>query len=60
MDREPCPFRIVDDAGGAFGFGKIEDLNRIRRELILVDINWRQPNLDYKRRRLLWSGETQY
>lgn len=21
MDREPCPFRIVDDAGGAFGFG---------------------------------------
>ena len=22
MDREPCPFRIVDDAGGAFGFGE--------------------------------------
>ncbi len=20
-DREPCPFRIVDDAGGAFLFG---------------------------------------
>ena len=26
MDREPCPFRIVDDAGGAFGFGKAEVL----------------------------------
>lgn len=22
MDREPCPYRIVDDAGGAFAFGK--------------------------------------
>lgn len=21
-DREPCPWRIVDDAGGAFVFGK--------------------------------------
>ncbi len=21
LDREPCPFRIVDDAGGAFAFG---------------------------------------
>ena len=21
MDREPCPFRIVEDAGGAFTFG---------------------------------------
>lgn len=23
-DREPCPWRIVDDAGGAFLFGTIE------------------------------------
>jgi hypothetical protein len=23
VDREPCPFRIVDDAGGAFVFGNI-------------------------------------
>ena len=22
IDREPCPWRIVDDAGGAFAFGK--------------------------------------
>eukprot|EP01039_Chlorochromonas_danica_P006302 gene6302-6949_t len=22
-DREPCPFRIVDDAGGAFVFGLV-------------------------------------
>ena len=21
MDREPCPWRIVDDAGGAYAFG---------------------------------------
>jgi hypothetical protein len=21
VDREPCPYRIVDDAGGAFVFG---------------------------------------
>ena len=21
MDREPCPYRIVEDAGGAFVFG---------------------------------------
>ena len=23
MDREPCPWRVVDDAGGAFGFGLV-------------------------------------
>ena len=23
IDREPCPWRIVDDAGGAFAFGLI-------------------------------------
>ena len=23
-DREPCPYRIIDDAGGAFLFGKIK------------------------------------
>ena len=21
IEREPCPYRIIDDAGGAFGFG---------------------------------------
>jgi hypothetical protein len=26
MDREPCPWRIIDDAGGGFGFGKCEFL----------------------------------
>lgn len=57
MDREPCPFRIVDDAGGAFGFGKIEVLNRISRELSVLSINRRQPCLNYQRRRRLWSGE---
>jgi hypothetical protein len=24
VDREPCPFRIVEDAGGAFVFGALE------------------------------------
>ena len=23
MDREPCPYRIVEDAGGAFVFGLV-------------------------------------
>lgn len=22
LEREPCPYRLVDDAGGAFMFGK--------------------------------------
>ena len=27
MDREPCPYRIVEDAGGAFVFGLVGNLN---------------------------------
>ena len=30
MDREPCPWRIVDDAGGAFVFGKLNK-NKLER-----------------------------
>jgi hypothetical protein len=26
IEREPCPYRIIDDAGGAFGFGKISSI----------------------------------
>jgi hypothetical protein len=35
VDREPCPFRIVDDAGGAFVFGNI--LLMIYQELFRID-----------------------
>ena len=23
IEREPCPYRIIDDAGGAYVFGKV-------------------------------------
>ena len=23
IEREPCPYRIIDDAGGAYAFGKL-------------------------------------
>ena len=42
MDREPCPWRIVDDAGGAFTFGKSRynhvSMNVISNRLMFVSI----------------------
>ena len=38
MDREPCPFRIVDDAGGAFGFG-IDDASSVYNKKLLITLS---------------------
>jgi hypothetical protein len=42
VDREPCPYRIIDDAGNAFVFGKycinVTNLNLIFvKDLLVVE-----------------------
>jgi hypothetical protein len=37
VDREPCPFRIVDDAGGAFVFGNSLNFNILNLNEFITD-----------------------
>ena len=45
IEREPCPWRIVDDAGGAYGFGNFLlafILSKILHHILIIFILYYQ------------------